>query len=108
MRISITERRCSVPKRVLERTESLVGGLSKYEEQAAAADVVFSDEKHTKKVEIIVHIDGAPQVVARAEGDDFRPALDRTVDRAKRMLRDQRERRRNHQAPPLSEVITEE
>ena len=106
MRITITERHCQVPNRVRDRTESLVGGLSKYEERAAAAEVVFSDEKHTKKAEIIVHVDGAPHVVSRGEGPDFRSALDRAADRAKRMLRDQREQRRDHQAPPLSETMT--
>lgn len=106
MRITITERSCQVPNSVRERTQTLVEGLAKYEDRATSADVVYSDEKHTKKVEIIVHIDGAPQVVARGEGDDFRSAVDRTVNRAKRMLREQRERRRDHQAPPLSESMT--
>ncbi|MDX1494216.1 MAG: ribosome-associated translation inhibitor RaiA [Longimicrobiales bacterium] len=108
MRITVTERHCQVSKRVRDRTESLVGGLSKYEERASAAEVVYSDEKHTKKVEIIVHIDGAPHVVARGEGEDFRSALDRAVDRTKRILRDQREQRRDHQAPPLSETMSGE
>lgn len=108
MRITITERHCQISSRVHDRTESLVGGLSKYEERASAAEVIYSDEKHTKKVEIIVHIDGAPHVVARGEGDDFRSALDRSVNRAKRMLRDQREQRRDHQAPPLSETMSGE
>lgn len=108
MRVTITERKCNVPARVLERTESLVRGLAKYEEEAAGADVVYSDERHSKKIEIIVHIHGAPQVVARGEGDSFRSALDQSLDRAKRMLREQRDRRRDHQAPPLSETMTPE
>ena len=106
MRISITERRCDIPKRVRDRTESVVQGLSKFEERATSAEVVYSDEKNAKKVEIIVHIDGAPHVVARGEGDGFRAALDRAIDRTKRMLKEQREQRRDHQAPPLSETMT--
>lgn len=108
MRISITERKCEVSKTVRQRTQSLIQGLSRYEERAAAAEVVFSDERHTKKVEIIVHIDGSPHVVAKGEGEGFRAALDQAVDRAKRILREQRERRRDHQAPPLSETMTTE
>lgn len=108
MRISITERKCEVPKRVRQRTQSLVEGLSRYEERAASAEVVYSDEKHTKKVEIIVHIDGSPHVVAKGEGEGFRAALDQAVDRTRRILREQRERRRDHQAPPLSETMTAE
>lgn len=108
MRITITERHCTIPARVANRTETVVGGLTKYEERATAAEVVFSDEKHTKKAELIVHIDGAPHVVARGEGRDFRSAMDQAAVRAKRMLRDQREQRRDHQAPPLSERVSGE
>lgn len=108
MRITITERHCTIPSRVTTRTETVVGGLTKYEERATAAEVVFSDEKHTKKAEIIVHIDGAPHVVARGEGRDFRSAIDQATDRARRMLRDQRVQRRDHQAPPLSERVSGE
>lgn len=108
MRIIITERRCDIPKRVRDRTEKLVQGLAKFEERATSAEVVYSDEKHTKKVEVIVHIDGAPHVVSRGEGDEFRSALDRSIERARRMLKEQREQRRDHQAPPLSETMTAE
>jgi len=102
VRVSITERHCDVPQRVLERTEAQVGALAKYEQRASAADVVYTDEKHTRKVEVIVHIDGAPQVVGRGEGGDFRSALDQVVERLRRMLNEQRKRRRDHHAPPLS------
>ncbi|MDX1646022.1 MAG: HPF/RaiA family ribosome-associated protein [Longimicrobiales bacterium] len=108
MRISITERRCDLPKRVRDRTESLVAGLSKFEERATSAEVIYADEKHTRKAEIIVHIDGAPNVVARGEGEEFRAALDRAIERARRMLKKQRDQRRDHQAPPLSETMSAE
>jgi len=108
VRLTITERHCEIPNRVRDRTESLVNRLSKFEDRATAAEVVYIDENHTRKAEIIVHIDGAPHVVARGEGDDFRSALDRAVDRAKRILRKQRDQRRDHQAPPLSETMTAE
>ena len=103
MRVNITERHCDVPAKVLERTETQVGRLTKYESRATAADVIYTEEKKARKVELIVHVDGAPHVTARGEGDDFRSALDQGVDRIRRMLRDAREKRRDHQAPPLSE-----
>jgi ribosomal subunit interface protein len=108
VRITITERHCQIPNRIRDRTQSLVEGLGKFEERATAAEVVYSDEKHTKKIEIIVHIDGAPHIVGRGDGDDFRSALDGAVNRVKRMLRRQRDQRRDHQAPPLSETMTTE
>ena len=108
MRVTITERHCEVPKSVLARTENQVAGLAKFEQRASHADVIYTDEKRSRKVEIVVFVDGAPEVAARGEGDDFRKALDQGVERMRRQLREQRERRRDHKAPPLSEGIAEE
>lgn len=105
MRIRITERHCDVPSDVLDRTEELIDALDKFEPQATAADVVYVEEKHARKVEVLIHIDGAEPVVAHGEGKEFRGALDQVVDRMSRILRKGRERRRNHKAPPLSEGL---
>lgn len=108
MKVNITGRHCDVPAKIAERTVSLIGKLDKYESRASAADVIYTDETHTKKVEVIVHIDGAPHVAANGSADDFRGALDQVADRAKRLLRDARQKRRDHKAPPLSEGIAPE
>ena len=42
MNVTITERKCEVPAQVLERANAHVGGLSKYEQRATAAEVVFA------------------------------------------------------------------
>jgi ribosomal subunit interface protein len=102
VRVQITERRCEVPREVLERTEAQLRALAKYEPRASAADVVYEDEKHRCGIEVLIHIDGAEPVVGHGEGADFRSALDQVVERLRRMLRRQRDRRRDHQAPPLS------
>jgi ribosomal subunit interface protein len=102
--VQISARHCDVPADVLERTEAQVATLSKYSPRASAAEVVYMEEKLTRIVEIIVHIDGGEPVVARGEGDEFRSALDQVMDRMSRRLRRQRERRTNHKAPPLGGV----
>jgi ribosomal subunit interface protein len=108
VRVTITERHCEVPKRVLDRTESQVAGLARFEQRASHAEVIYTDEKRSRKIEIVVFIDGAPEMAARGEGEDFRKALDQGVDRMRRQLREHRERSRDHKAPPLSEGIAEE
>ncbi len=105
MRVQITERQCEVPDEVLERTEEQIRSLSKYEPRATSADVVYTEEKLSRNVEVHVHVDGAESVLARGDGAEFRTALDQVVDRLGRQLRRQRQRRRNHQAPPLHEGI---
>lgn len=79
--------------------------LTKYHVRVTAADVVFSEEKRTRRVEVVLSVDGAPPIVARAEADDHRTALDRVVDKAGRLLRKHRAASKDHQAPPLSEGV---
>lgn len=101
--MQITTRHAEVPPEVLSRAESQVASLSKYSPRATAVDVVFFEENVEKLVEVIVHIDGDEPVFARGRGKEFRAALDQVVDRAARILRKHRERRTDHQAPPLWE-----
>lgn len=108
MQVTITERHCEVPKRTVQRSESQIAALERFEARATHAELVFTDERHVKKAEAVVHVDGAPIVTARGEGDSYRAALDQVVDRLGRLLREQRERRRDHQAPPLAERLAEE
>ena len=108
MRVTTTERHCEVPGNVLNRAESQVAALSKFEQRATHADVIFTEEKRSRKVEIVVHVDGAPEVAGRGDGEDFRKALDQSLDRVRRQLREQREKRRDHHAPPLHEGLAEE
>lgn len=74
--------------------------LAKYSPRATAAEVVFMEEKVSRVVEVIVHIDGEVPVVARADDKEFQSALDKVVERVGRQLREQRELRKDHQAPP--------
>lgn len=103
MRVQIAARHCEVPADVRERTEVQVASLQKYSPRASAADVVYTEEKLDKVVEIIVHIHGEEPVVATGRDPDFRAALDQVIERAGRMLRKQRERHTDHQAQPRSE-----
>jgi ribosomal subunit interface protein len=103
LRVQITARHCEIPAEIRERTEVQVASLEKYSPRASAADVVYTEEKLDKVVEIIVHIHGEEPVVATGRDLDFRTALDQVVERASRMLRKQRERHTDHQARPRSE-----
>lgn len=105
MRIQITTRHCEVSDDVLERAREQVASLSKFNPRATSAEVVFEEEKVTRRVEVIVHADGSPPVVANGEADQFRAAVDQVVDRVGRMLREQRKREREHKAPPLHDRI---
>ena len=106
MRVQISARHCSIPDPVRDRALHRVEALSKYESRLSSADVVFDEEKHVKSVEGVLTIDGEEPVVASAQGEDFRRALDQLVDRLAKILRRRRSQRRDHRATPLSEVST--
>jgi ribosomal subunit interface protein len=99
LRVQVTERHCEVPADTRARAEKQVASLAKYSPRASAGEVLFLEENVDRIVEIIVHIDGEEPVVARAEGTEFRSALDMAHDRVRRRLRKQREQRVDHQAP---------
>jgi ribosomal subunit interface protein len=105
VRVRITERHVQVPRETLERAEKRLTSMSKYHPRASAAEVVFSEERANRNVEIIVHVDGAETVVASVQDTDFRVALDRVLDRLARKLRKQRERRTDHQGPPRRDRV---
>jgi ribosomal subunit interface protein len=94
-----------VPRDTLERAEKRLSSLSKYHPRATSAEVIFTEEKVNRGVEIIMHVDGAEPIVASVQDTEFRTALDKVVDRLGRRLRKQRERRIAHQAPPRRDRV---
>lgn len=103
MRIQIAARHCDIPDSVRKRTEEQVTRLAKYDPRVSSAEVVFEEEKRVRKVEIILSVDRGEPVVAHGEGEEFRTALDKVVDRLGRILKRQREQGKNHQGPRISE-----
>ena len=99
MRVQIATRRCEVPRPVLERATARVDRLTRYDARLSAADLVFEEERHLRRVEGVFSTDGDEPLVVRGEGEDFRAALDQMLDRTARRLRRRRERRTDHRGP---------
>ena len=78
--------------------------LARYDPRVGAAEVVFEEEKRIKKVEVVLSVDRTEPVVARGEGEEFRTALDKVVDRLTRMLKRQRGQAKSHHR--VSEGVT--
>ena len=103
MRIQVAARHCDIPDSVRKRTEEQLTRLAKYEPRVSSAEVVYEEVKRVRKVEIILSVDRGEPVVARAEGEEFRTALDKVIDRLSRILRRQRSQATNHKGPRISE-----
>ena len=106
MRVQISARHCELPDSVRKRTQEQIERLERYDPAVSAAEVVYEEVKHLRKVEVILSIDRADPVIATGEGNEFRSALDQVVNRLRRILRRRRGQLKDHQAPRLSEGVT--
>ena len=106
MRIQVAARHCDIPDSVRRRTEEQITRLAKYDPRVSSAEVVYEEEKRVRKVEVILSVDRGEPVVARGEGEEFRTALDKVVDRLGRILKRHHDQSTNHQGPRLSEGVT--
>ena len=79
--------------------------LTKYNSRVTGAEVVFSEVKRLRKVEVVLTVDADDPVVAQAEGEEFRTALDKVLDRLSRMLKRRRDARTEHQAIPRADSV---
>ena len=108
MEVRITSRHTTLPESLRARTEELLSKLNKFDARASVVEVVFDEEKNSKRVEGILHIDRSDPIVATGEGDDFNEALSQVNDRLGRQLRKLRAQAKDHRAPSLAEALSKE
>ena len=108
MEIRISSRHMTLPEPLRARAEELLSKLDKYDPRVSVVDVVFVEEKNSRKVEGIVHIDRSEPIIATGEGEDFNEALSQVNDRLARQLRKLRSQKKDHRAPSLSETLSKE
>ena len=108
MRVQVAARHCEIPDSVRTRTEEQLVRLAKYDPRIDSASVVYEEEKRVRRVEVVLSVHRGEPVIARGEGEEFRTALDKVVDRLGRILRRKRAQAKNHQGPRLAEGVTSE
>jgi len=67
--------------------------LDKFDSRVSAIEVIFDEEKNSKKIEDILHIDRSEPIDATGEGDAFNEALSQVND---------------HRTPPLADTLLQE
>ena len=86
MRKTITTRHCDIPDTLRERADVILERFASVAHRPTGADLVFDVLHGRPAVEARVHLRGSEPVVARAEAEDHRSALDRVVDKMRRQL----------------------
>ena len=108
MEVRITSRHSALPESLRDRTQELLSKLDKYGASVSALEVIFDEEKNSKKIEAILHIDRRDPIVATGEGDEFSEALSQVNERLVRQVRKLHEQTKDHRAPPLTEALSQE
>ncbi len=104
MQIIISGRNVDVTDAIREHIDERFERLSRFEPRASRVEVILAEEKTRSIAEAVMSVDGGGPVVAKAEASEIRTAVDRLYDRLSRRARKERERRRNHKAPPGSSL----
>ncbi len=86
MKITITEKKVDLPKRVHAYAEKKVGKLDRYFKSDAEANIVFSVEKDRNKVELTVRSGSTILRVSESTSDMF-ASIDASVTSMERQLR---------------------
>jgi ribosomal subunit interface protein len=105
MRVQIVARQCEVPPVVRDRTQEQIPRLARFDQRLSSGEVIFEEQRHLKKVEGVLSVDGQEPVVARGEGTEFRPALDQMLERLQRILRRRRDQSVSHKGPKPAELV---
>ena len=108
MEVRITSRHTTLPGSLRARTEELLSKLKKYDARVSVVEVIFDEEKNSKKIEGILHIDRSDTIVATGKGEDFSEALSQVNVRLARQLRKLSDQTKDHRAPPLTGALAEE
>ncbi|MBT8336881.1 MAG: HPF/RaiA family ribosome-associated protein [Gemmatimonadetes bacterium] len=98
MRVQITARHCDLSDPVRERAQELSEKLTRFDPRVSGADLIFEEEKRSKKVEAILSLDRVDRIVASAEGQEWMGMLDKLFDRLSRQVRRSRSQAVDHKA----------
>ena len=106
MRVQITARHCEISDTVRERADELVEKIARFDPRVSGAELVFEEERRSKKVEAILSLDRVDRIVASGDAQEWLPELDVLFDRLSRQVRRARAQAVDHQAAtPVRETL---
>jgi len=84
--VTVTARHCEIENDLRDRAETMLQRLAEVSPFAQEGAVVFDTVPLGGMVELRLHLSGGRILVARAEADVHRSALDQAADRLRRQL----------------------
>jgi len=81
MRIIVAARHCEIPDALRQRARQLLEKVAKVAHRPHRAEVVFDDDHQARVVELKMLLPRGQILLARAEAEDFRSALDKAAEK---------------------------
>jgi ribosomal subunit interface protein len=107
MDVRITTRRATVSETFRRQTEERVMKLDRFEPRLHAVDIIVDEDRGRIYIETRADVPGLPPLVATADADTDRSALDKALQKLSRQLRRRRAKRTDHNAPRPGAIIEE-
>lgn len=105
MKTRIITRHCEISQSLRDRTHEVLDKLDRFDPRVTAVDVTFEEQKRSRRIDALVKVRGDDHVVAHAEAEEFREALDALGERLAKILRRRRSQLVDRKGPKLSEVV---
>lgn len=105
MKTRIITRHCEISPSLERRTNELLDKLDRFDPRITEILVTFDEQKRLRSVDALVKVRGDEPVVAHAEAEEFREALDTLADRLTKILRRRRSQLVSRKGPKLSEAV---
>ncbi|HUP19909.1 MAG TPA: ribosome-associated translation inhibitor RaiA [Gemmatimonadota bacterium] len=98
METTLSVRHADVPDALRQYARDQVNGLSRFFSRLVEADIILDQEGHRHIAEVRLRTSSDTHF-ARSENGDMRAAIDATIDKMGRQLRDHKGRLNNHPMP---------
>ena len=98
MNVVITDRCSEATQGTRRHVEEKVQKLSRYFKGTTKVEVILDREGDSRRVELLISLNGGGQVVCHCQHSDFYAALDLALDKAEKQLTRHKEKRRSHRS----------
>jgi len=106
VQIDVVNRHGHVSSRMQDYAEKKAERLLRFHGRISRIEIIVDGPHEAPELEMIVHLNGSGNLIAKESSDHFNSAMDQMTDKMERQLVKANQKRKNHKGDkPLGEVI---